>query len=126
MTNPQRTHDKFTAVVEAWTKLRPTKSFAGMTLDEFKMAIRPSLEARATIDEAEKTSAAAMVLRDNADAELLPIVQRVVFAVAADKDEGDNGELYKAFGYVRRSERASGLTRSRRKDATQPQETKAA
>ena len=122
---PQRNQDRLAKAVEAWSNLRPTKSFAGMTLDEFKAAIKLSLDTRATIADAEATAAAAVVQRDNADAETLPTVLRVVHAVVADKIEGNDGELYKAMGYVRRSERATGLTRRRRNSDTQPEVAKA-
>ena len=36
----------------------------------------------------------------------------MVNAVKGDPAEGDNGELYEAMGYVRKSERHSGLHRS--------------
>ena len=60
------------------------------------------------------------VQRDNADAVSLPTVQRVVAAVIADEVEGNDGELYKAMGYVRRTERASGLTRGGHSVPVQP------
>ena len=96
-----------------------------MTLDEFKAAIKPSLDARATISDAEATTAAAIVQRDNADTLTRSTVLRVVHAVVADKDEGNDGELKKAMGYVRRSERATGLTRRSRDSDTQPEVAKA-
>ena len=37
----------------------------------------------------------------------------MVNAVKGDPEEGDNGELYEAMGYVRRSERSSGLHRGK-------------
>lgn len=38
-------------------------------------------------------------------------VQLVVNAVRGDPDEGEDGEFYDALGYVRKSERKSGLRR---------------
>lgn len=107
--------DRLAMVLESWTNLRATKSFAGLNLEEFKAAIKPSLDAREAVTVADNNYTAAIVLRDNADVAARRIVNRVVAAVVADKDEGDNGELYKAMGYVRRSERNSGLTRSKSK-----------
>jgi hypothetical protein len=34
--NPKRVAAKLQKVVDAWTTIRPTKSFAGMTLEQFK------------------------------------------------------------------------------------------
>ena len=97
-----------------------------MTLDEFKTAVKPSLDARSAIDLAETNLSVAITQRDNADVASLPLTLRVVDTIIADKDEGPNGEVYKELGYVRRNDRASGLTRRSRKDSTQPQVAKAA
>ncbi|MDO8545020.1 MAG: hypothetical protein Q7S40_31640 [Opitutaceae bacterium] len=49
--------------------------------------------------------------RNDSDGVSLQTVQCVVNAVKGDPGEGPNGELYEAMGYVRDSERRSGLTR---------------
>src|SRR5688572_1900320 len=108
-------------VLDAWSSLRPAKSFAGLTLDEFKAALKVSLDAREAVTAAETSYTAAIVKRDNADTAVRQVLTRVVAAVVADQAEGDNGELYKAMGYTRRDERNSGLTRrAREKEVTQP------
>ena len=38
----------------------------------------------------------------------------MVNAVKGDPDEGEDGELYEAMGYVRKSERRSGLSRGKK------------
>jgi hypothetical protein len=43
------------------------------------------------------------------DEESLKVVQRVVNAVRADPEEGDDGELYVAMGYVRKRDRKTSL-----------------
>ena len=127
MRSPKRNEDRISTLIEVWTKLRPTKSFFGMTLEEFKAAAKPSLDARSAADLAETNLSVAITQRDNADEALMPLVFRVVDAIVADKDEGRDGEFYKELGYVRRSERASGLTRGHRNNGvTQPELAKAA
>lgn len=111
---------RFAKVLDAWSNLRPSKSFAGMTLDEFKAALKASLDARDAVTAAETSHTAAIVKRDNADMAVRQVLTRVVAAVVADETEGDNGELYKAMGYTRRTERASGLTRRVREKEVQP------
>lgn len=118
--SPQRAGDRIAKVVKAWSNLRPTKSFGGMTLEEFKAAVTPSLDARAALVELDDKSATALVQRDNADRQSLPLVLCVVDSVIGDLQEGRDGELYKAMGFVRKSERASGLTRANRANATTP------
>jgi len=103
--------DKIMLVLNAWKDLRPTKSFAGMSLTEFTAHVQPSLDARAEEADFEERRKVAVTKRDKADALALPIVARVVAAVIADEAEGEDGELYEQMGYVRKSERKSGLHR---------------
>jgi hypothetical protein len=51
----------------------------------------------------------ALLLRVTVDSTSLDIVRRIVNAVKSDPQEGEDGELYAAMGFVRRSDRSSGL-----------------
>jgi len=113
--------DKIAAVLQAWKDLRPTKSFAGMTLAQFTAKVQLSLDTRAAIDTLENQLIAASDQRDLADVESMKQVNFVVNAVKGDPAEGEDGELYEAMGYIRKSERASGLTKK-----TKPQPASAA
>ena len=109
--SPKDALAKIDQVTNAWQTLRPAKSFAGLTLDQFKAKMQPSLDARATIAALENQMIAAQDQRDAADDAALATILQVVSGVKADATEGDNSELYEAMGYVRKSERASGLSR---------------
>jgi hypothetical protein len=111
--SPKQIEDKLTEVAHAWETLRPAKSFAGMTLEQFKAVIQPSFDARAEIKKLEKQIVAQQDIRDKADIESMKAQAKVVKAVVGDVDEGDDGELYETMGYVRKSERASGLSRKK-------------
>ena len=110
---PKEIGEKIASVLKAWADLRPAKSFAGMTLAQCTAKIQPSLDARATIGKLEDQMTAALVERDTADVESVKIILLVVNAVKGDVTEGEDGELYEAMGYVRKSERASGLTKKK-------------
>jgi len=101
-------------VLEAWQKLRPHKSFYGMTLEQFKLEVKPFLDARAEIADLEIRLQHAASKRDIADTAAMQTVQGVVSAVRGDREEGANGELYAAMGYVPPSQRNSGLKRPRK------------
>ena len=60
---------------------------------------------------------AATVERDNKDVVSLAEVLLVVNSVKGDQAEGEDGELYAAFGYVRKSERKTGKTNKPSKKA---------
>ena len=112
---PQK--DLFTRVAEvteAWGKMRPTKLFFGLSLEGFREAAKPFLDAREEIVDLEKRMAHAVSKRDAAAGPLLDVLQGVVNAVKGDPAEGQNGELYGAMGYIPKSQRATGLVRVRR------------
>ena len=85
-----------------------------MTLDQFTAKIQPSLDARGHIDDLENDMTAALVERDTADVESNKQLLLVVNAVKGDPAEGEDGELYAAMGYVRKSDRATGKTNKKK------------
>ena len=111
--------EKLATVLKAWKDLRPAKTFAGMTLAQFTTKVQPSLDARGQIATLENQMTAAMDERDLADVETMKQIAFVVNAVKGDPAEGEDGELYDAMGYVRKSERASCKT-NKPKAGTKP------
>jgi hypothetical protein len=109
--------DKIRTIAAAWESLRPSGTFAGMTLEQFKAKVKPSLDARAAVEDCEHKLTAAQNARDDADHVSNDACLLIVNAVKGDPDEGENGELYEAMGYVRKSERKSGLKRGKLKAA---------
>ena len=110
--NPGKRNDRLTTIIEAWTKNAPQVKFSGLTLEQFKAKVQPSLEARATIGSLESQITVALATRDNADADSNELVQSVINSVKGDLNYGEDSPLYGAFGFVRKSERKSGLTRA--------------
>ena len=51
--------------------------------------------------------------RDDDDGVTNEAIQKVVKGVAGDADFGEDSDLYEAMGYVRKSERKSGLSRKK-------------
>ena len=108
---PKEMEEKISRVINAWETLRADKSFAGMTLTQFKNKVKGSLDARTKLAGLENQLTAALNERDDADKASNEAMQFVVNAVKGDPNEGEDGELYEAMGYVRKSERRSGLSR---------------
>jgi len=109
---------KLETITQAWSKLRPAKTFAGLTLEQFLAAIKPSYDVRAEIAESELHLQSGQARRVTIDEASLKIGQRIVNAVKADPEEGDDGEVYVAMGYVRKRDRKSGLTQRKREGKT--------
>lgn len=95
----------------AWRDMAPEASFAGMTLTEFEGAVAPPVKLRGEIVALERQlegkKAERLMARDAAN-ELLDLV---VNSVRGTPGFGRDCALYRALGYVRKSERKSGLTR---------------
>jgi hypothetical protein len=101
-------------MTNAWRTLAPDKSFGGMTLAQFEAAAAPSLTARRKIEELDNQRAQKIAERDGADDAFNAKAQLVVAGVLADPTEGADSPLYGAFGYTRKSEIKTGLTRKRK------------
>ncbi len=117
--NPLQIESKIKDITNAWESLRPTKTFAGLSLEQFKLKIKPSADARATIADLDNQLIAAHAQRDTEDKKSLAAALLVVNSVKGDPDEGEDGALYEAMGYVRKSDYKSGLHREK-PDAVAP------
>lgn len=100
-------------VAQSWETLRPHKTFFGLKLEEFKATIKPSQDERAVLADLRGQVQAAKTRCHDADVRLVDVVQGVVNAVKGDPEEGEDGELYVALGYTRRSARRRGRPRLR-------------
>jgi hypothetical protein len=114
-TGPKEIEAKMKKMLNAWEELAAEKSFAGTTLEQFRVIVTRALTARARILDLEAQMLQAISERErereNADEAFNKKAQQVVSGVLADPTEGDDSAIYEAFGYTRRSERKSGLTR---------------
>lgn len=112
--SPTATYTRLDTFVSAWKKLRSSKAFAGMTPDQFEtQKMAPCRQARATVTDLENQMTAALNRREDLDQAALEAMALVVNAVKGDPAEGENGDLYEAMGFVRKSERKSGLSRKK-------------
>lgn len=118
--NPKEVASKLTTLISAWETLQPTKLFAGMTLEQFKARVQPSLQMRTQLSTLRNQATQSLTLRYQHDSSSQDLVNRVVNAIKGDPDEGDDGPLYAALGYIPKSQRLSGLTR--KGQATSPVE----
>lgn len=117
MPSPKDTEQKITRMLNAWRTLAPDKTFGGMTLAQFEAAAAPSLEARQHITDLENQLAQRIAEREEADEAFAAKAQLAVAGVLADPNEGADSALYAAFGYTRKSERKTGLTRKSKEPA---------
>ena len=125
-TNPKIVAGFINDVVAGWEQHAPDATFAGLTLAQFKARVKPSLDVREEITSLELKLASARVQRHNADRASDEIAMNVVNSVKGDPKFGDNSALYASFGYIRKDDRKSGLTRGTIKVVPHSPELKAA
>ncbi len=78
-----------------------------------KAKVKPSFDARDTIAALEHQMTSAIDQREDADIETTRLATLVVNSVKGDPGFGEDSDLYEAMGYVRKSERKTGLTRKK-------------
>ena len=105
--------DQIKTTSKAWKELRGKKSFAEMSLEQFNLKVKPSLDARDEIADLRVQIKDAIARRNTADQVSNAACVDVGRAVAGDKSEGPDSPFYKALGYVPTSERKSGLGRKK-------------
>ena len=101
----------------SWREMAPNASFAGMTLVQFEDAVSDPLTVRDEIEALESQLEGKKAEKLIADASANEVLDLVVNSVRGTPGFGQDCPLYRAFGYIRKSERKSGLTRKGGKPA---------
>lgn len=103
--------DKIKVIRAAWRDIAPDATFAGMTLAEYEAATEPPLKLRTEMADLRTKLRGMKASQADVDQAANELADLVVNSVRGTPGFGRNSPLYSAFGYVRKSERKSGLTR---------------
>jgi hypothetical protein len=117
------TKDPATRVSEVaggWAKVRPNKMLWGIAREEYQQRVKPYTDALAEVADLEAQLEHAKAKRDLASKPAMKITKCIVNAVKGDPEEGEDGPLYAAMGYVPESQRSTGLTRKRKNGELPP------
>ncbi len=95
----------------AWSEGAPAATFNGIKQGDFNTEITTAAAADAAIDDLEAQLKLKREARDDMYAALDEKRSKVGQGVAGDPAYGDDSPLYGAMGFVRKSERKSGLTK---------------
>lgn len=101
----------------SWREMAPEATFAGMTLTQFEEVVSPSSTVRGEIEALELQLEGKRAEKSIVDAAANEVLDLVVNSVRGTPGFGQDCPLYRALGYVRKSERKSGLTRKGLKPA---------
>lgn len=111
--SPKDIAAKLKKILNAWKDLQPTKTFGGMTYDQFAAKVQPSFAARQEITDLQIALLAAQDRRDDADKVSRAAAELAVNGVKGHPDCGEDSAVYETMGYIRKSQRATGKTNRR-------------
>ena len=112
--SPKKALEKLETILNAFEHIAPNETFGGQTAPQFAADVQESRDVRAEIDDMENQLAALKVKRDNIDLRNLKKAELVVNGVIGDPNYGPDSALYEEMGYIRKSNRQSGLTRKKK------------
>jgi hypothetical protein len=112
--SPKANMEKLERVLTAWQTISNDKRFGGMSVNDFESFVNASRNSRVLINTIEDQKTEALAQRESNDEIGLGKLELVVAGVLADPTEGANSALYEAMGYVKKSDRKSGLTRKKK------------
>lgn len=102
------------AIKAAWLEYAADVSFGGMTEADYEKKVSASYSIRAEIKKHEEQIKQLITDRDLADKDTDKVNQIVIKGVVGNPDYGDDSDMYGACGYIRKSQRKSGLTRKKK------------
>lgn len=111
---PKQIEEVIERAINALRDLAPETKFNNSNLADLAPLAEESLAARRELVEIGNLEAAGIARREAADARVLKMIEKIVNGIIGDENFGDDSALYEAFGFVRRSQRKSGLTRKRK------------
>jgi hypothetical protein len=94
-----------------WKEQAPDAVFAGKSLADLEAARAAAKMSNEDVSKLTKARSAALKVRDEKTAALKKMLNVVVRGVEGHADHGEDSPLYRAMGFVPKSERKSGLTR---------------
>jgi hypothetical protein len=112
--SPKDNIERMERTLNGWKTLAPEKKLGGMKVEEYEVFVNNSRNPRATLETLDDQTKAASALRDANDVIGLAKTQLVKNGVLADEELGEDSALYEAMGYVKKSDKKSGLTRKKK------------
>ena len=98
----------------AWERLRPNRSYSGITLEQFRQIVQACIDARAAVDESRLRLREALTKRDHSDFHAIRLRKRLGYAIQGHPDEPMPSDFYVAIGYTPIELRRRGRRRKRK------------
>lgn len=112
--SPKENEAKYTRFLEALTTHAPDKTFGGITLAEFAAQVERSNAPRRKLVKLADEKVSEETNRDNEDINTMKMCEKIKNGIIDSEEFGDDSALYESCGFVRKSERKTGLTRKKK------------
>ncbi|HRH41064.1 MAG TPA: hypothetical protein PKY82_05420 [Pyrinomonadaceae bacterium] len=109
--SPKQNMIDLSTVLEAVRELAPEKVFGGIPLADYDSIVQEAVDVRTEHVNAEINVSNLANKRDNIDERALKMRELIVNGIIGDPEFGPDSTLYERCGYIRKSNRKSGLTR---------------
>ena len=120
MRNKTHVHTRSLKMLASWKEETPTiESFGEVTLSDIESAYNDMLAAESTLAQSKAAVDQDRIRYNEAGAVVLEMQRKVYLGVIAQL--GEDAPILKSMGYVRKSERKSGLTRRNNSDVNLPE-----
>jgi len=111
--SPKKIEEIIQRALSALRDGAPIKKFNNKGLAELEVQAEKSMAPRRRLDEIANEETEQIALRDSEDIKTLKMIDQIVSGVKGDDEFGDDSALYEMFGFIRKSQRKSGLTRKK-------------
>lgn len=112
--NPKKNEGKMKKALNALKTLAPNVKFNGRGVEELEAQVNKSMAPRQRLIEIADEEKQQQALRDSEDVKSLAMIDKIVAGIIGHDDFGEDSALYEAFGYIRKSDYKSGLTRKKK------------
>lgn len=112
--SPKKNMELLQMTLDALRELAPTTTFGGLKLDDFEPTVNTCEQDRQNLVNHANEEKVLLATRDANDDIALAQRELIINGIIGDPNFGPNSALYEACGYVRKSERKSGLTRKKK------------
>ena len=114
--NPKGNETVFERGLRALRNMAPDTRFKGKGLAEFSAQVERCMASRRRLEDLGSATNSELLVRESEDERALAMLDNIIDGVIGHEDFGDDSALYEELGFVRKSQRKSGLTRKRKNE----------
>ena len=109
--SPKKNEEIIQRALNALRSSAPDKKFNNKGLADLQAQAEKSMAVRRRLIEIKNEETERIAERETEDAKTLKMIEQIVAGIVGDDDYGDDSALYEMFGFIRKSQHKSGLTR---------------